>query len=324
MAIIKTGTYRFNDVLTQSVGGYLFNGKFNVTTTLNAPAMPEYGFEGYIGEHTFECTALYQEPSDSVIDETFIGGISYRLLTAQPALPQSLVDVGVVLPTEPYVYSQTEGWGTWRGEGMQTITITEDTEVSEEFSEWFTINTVAQKQISGAWKFKEFSLIKFPEQGFIQVVEFKISCAAEGTAIDVYCSQARIPNAVYKECNVVVESMVPDVTNGEWEFPCAVIISAADCGWRHSDFGVTEGFDSWDFGTEPQYVSVKFYNWLLVNTIPTAFTVKEKMNNLIAKANAVTGKSDADLTSGVNSLIEGYRNIEKYNGTVSITTKEGA
>lgn len=35
-------------------------------------------------------------------------------------------------------------------------------------------------------------------------------------------------------------------------------------------------------------------------------TIKEKILNLISKANSTTGKSDNDLTSGVNSLIEGY------------------
>lgn len=35
-------------------------------------------------------------------------------------------------------------------------------------------------------------------------------------------------------------------------------------------------------------------------------TIKEKITNLIAKANSATGKSDADLTNGVNSLIAGY------------------
>lgn len=38
----------------------------------------------------------------------------------------------------------------------------------------------------------------------------------------------------------------------------------------------------------------------------TADSVKAKIQSLIAKANTTTGKSDTDLTSGVNSLIAGY------------------
>lgn len=33
---------------------------------------------------------------------------------------------------------------------------------------------------------------------------------------------------------------------------------------------------------------------------------KRAMENLITRANEITGKSDTDLTNGVNSLIEGY------------------
>lgn len=38
----------------------------------------------------------------------------------------------------------------------------------------------------------------------------------------------------------------------------------------------------------------------------TADSVKAKIQSLIAKVNAATGKNDTDLTSGVNALIEGY------------------
>lgn len=43
--------------------------------------------------------------------------------------------------------------------------------------------------------------------------------------------------------------------------------------------------------------------------------VKAKLNNLIAKANSTTGKSDTDLTSGMNSLIEGYGKGGSSEGT---------
>lgn len=51
-------------------------------------------------------------------------------------------------------------------------------------------------------------------------------------------------------------------------------------------------------------------------------SVKAKIQGLIDKANATTGKSDTDLTSGVNSLVEGYGTggepAEEYDGTVVI------
>lgn len=53
----------------------------------------------------------------------------------------------------------------------------------------------------------------------------------------------------------------------------------------------------------------------------TAESVKAKINNLIAKANAATGKSDTDLTSGINSLIDGFgksETVEIFDGTINI------
>jgi hypothetical protein len=135
--VIKAGTYRFNDVLTQSVGGCIFDGFFTATSVLNIPPISEYGFGGYVGEHTFECTRIYQE-----YDTPFVGSISYRVVSVHPELPQSVVDLGVALPFEPYVYDgQNDSWDTWYGRGFQTITITEDTEVLDEFYNWFTENT---------------------------------------------------------------------------------------------------------------------------------------------------------------------------------------
>ena len=53
----------------------------------------------------------------------------------------------------------------------------------------------------------------------------------------------------------------------------------------------------------------------------TAESVKAKINNLIAKANSVTGKRDTDLTSGINSLIDGFGKsdpVEIFDGTIII------
>ena len=40
--------------------------------------------------------------------------------------------------------------------------------------------------------------------------------------------------------------------------------------------------------------------------MPSLEQNKIAMNDLIKKANRITGKNDADLTSAINSLIEGY------------------
>ena len=52
----------------------------------------------------------------------------------------------------------------------------------------------------------------------------------------------------------------------------------------------------------------------------TADSVKVKIQNLINKANTKTGESDADLTSAVDTLIEGYGKGEEATGTINITS----
>lgn len=53
----------------------------------------------------------------------------------------------------------------------------------------------------------------------------------------------------------------------------------------------------------------------------TADSVKAKIQGLISKANAKTGRSDADMTNAVNALVNGYNpNGITPSGTINITT----
>jgi hypothetical protein len=135
-----SGVWKFNDVLTQSVGGDLFEGHFTTTSCLNAPPIPEEGFDGYVGEHTFECTEIYQEPKNSDADPSWIGSVSYTSVSAQPEIPDT------IFPARGYVYGggiDGRGWDTVYGRGCQTIDFgTEPQYVSEEFYSWLTTNAL--------------------------------------------------------------------------------------------------------------------------------------------------------------------------------------
>lgn len=82
----------------------------------------------------------------------------------------------------------------------------------------------------------------------------------------------------------------------------------------------------WDTQTiqvlEPFNASAVFNDWFGASTekIVNPDTLKAKIQSLIAKANSTTGKSDTDLTSGVNSLIEGYGqgDTPTFDGTIEI------
>ena len=76
-----------------------------------------------------------------------------------------------------------------------------------------------------------------------------------------------------------------------------------------------DAYKTVDFGTTAQTVPDTFLAWMQENatqqasegeTTPTAESVKSKLQSLLTASNAKTGKSDANLTDAVNTLLEGY------------------
>lgn len=76
-----------------------------------------------------------------------------------------------------------------------------------------------------------------------------------------------------------------------------------------------EAYKTVDFGSAEQEVSDEFLAWMQENATqqasgetatPTAEGVKSKLQSLITASNAKTGKSDANLTDAVKTLLEGY------------------
>ena len=128
--IIKAGTYRFNDVIVDSPNNngddvFLYND-LPFTCTLTNP----YGtFTGY-------CTGIKAQ-------NHYIDGaeIYYNLETIEPPTP--LIDV----PNSDFnVYR--DSWSIDYGETFQVITVTADTEVTDEFATWFSANTEEVKPIA--------------------------------------------------------------------------------------------------------------------------------------------------------------------------------
>lgn len=78
---------------------------------------------------------------------------------------------------------------------------------------------------------------------------------------------------------------------------------SANDGWFTSTFG--ENVNVWDFGETEQTLNDECAR-VLLNSIDVKEAVPLKLQSLIHKANTTTSKRDTDLTSGVNSLIEGY------------------
>lgn len=126
--VIKAGTYLFNDVIDFSLyGTYPFT--FCVTTG--------------DGAETFKCYC-----DEIALMATNGSYLAYHCNESTPDLSV----VGINLPSNIPVYYSSDGWKfELYGTGIQTITIPNDTEVSEKFYTWFNANAKIYTTISGTW-----------------------------------------------------------------------------------------------------------------------------------------------------------------------------
>lgn len=117
--LIKAGTYRFNDVLTNgTTNDFTIQADVNFTTVFTVEE---------VGEIICNCTKIRQDS---------VGYLEYCVASSVP----DMSGMGITYPTFFYVWTGDE-WG--RGmysTSCQTIVISENTEVSSEFYEWFTAN----------------------------------------------------------------------------------------------------------------------------------------------------------------------------------------
>ena len=273
MATIKAGTYRFNDVLTilnpnatESTVGHL-----SFTCTFNIIDETTYAFS----EQTYQFNQLIIDLSNSV-------GYWYNLEHGR------------------YLYTQSQGWKTQYmgftreealvvypealvnlaagvyGEGIKTITVSEDSEVSEDFYEWFTANAVEQKEISGKWKFKDYLT---PISGLNESVRFtaKYSFEYEGTHSGIVSCNGlsfiegdgyafRVRSMFNGLSNPTDQIIAESVVGVPFPFEAAIYTEYMN-GYDYGFSFISEGFDfqTIDFGTEPQIVSDEFYEWLIAN-----------------------------------------------------------
>ena len=134
--IIKAGTYRFNDVLSVPSGELGTILSFSFSTLLPSGGISLLG----------NCSKL------SVWIDTMTEKLTlnFYVVSTEP----DLNSFGIDIPS--WISPFEEVWLTESyGEGIKTITITEDTEVYPEFYEWFTANALAHTTISGTWRLKD-------------------------------------------------------------------------------------------------------------------------------------------------------------------------
>lgn len=257
--VIKAGTYRFNDVLTKS--DIELNADINFTVAVTA-----YG--SYVG--TAHCDNITFTADTETYSRTY-NTLRYNVAELVPPF-EFLATPVQLLMYQTSVYDEIGGiWDTdIYSEGIKTITIPNDTEVSAEFLTWFTANTVQQKQISGKWKFKD--VLTAPSLSSY-AINFSISpsISMDTSTMSVVLVEGEIGfTEMYLSAlgqfyvrNNDTNLPVWDATN-RW--------NALASEFRNTGFSNAETLNGYgqtiDFGTEPQFVSPEFYNWLLANATP--------------------------------------------------------
>ncbi len=266
MAVIKAGTYRFNDVLSVPSA--------DVAYTVSSPEEVIY-FDSIVtdddgGVHELRLAV-------TVIGTDGLATVKYYVA----AVYEDGEKIDIQQAVE--VYADTR-WATeYDGIpfGFQTITIPNDSEVSAEFYEWFTANAVEQKQISGAWKFKDtvsfdgidafWVFLNFTLSGVLVVDYETYSVTFDEDAV-LNCTDLTViedgddDRIVYAQQG---DYFLPDViynNTDKWD------ATYQYCKRAGLDIPEVKGYgQTIDFGTEPQTVSAEFYNWLTENaTQPTA------------------------------------------------------
>ena len=123
MKTIKAGTYRFNNIFKPLWGGWV-DIPFTLTTTAKQFGVPL----------SATCNGIYCSEDK----------LQYRVISTTPDMSAA----GITLPASFVMYAREgyldafNGWNTVDfDDGIQTITITEDVDVEEDFYACFMINT---------------------------------------------------------------------------------------------------------------------------------------------------------------------------------------
>lgn len=241
---VKTlsGTWRFNDVLTFPPSDYGKGFQFN-----------------------FSCEAEIQGERYTV----FCNSVSLEHLTDNPFYFEwtsyAISGIGEYVD-QITVYSSENGWSEhYGGSILQTITFTEEQEVSDEFYEWFTANAAPQKQISGKWTFKD--VLSAPSAAVDQELNFIVNTHIPSASVDVAfeCSEIELRVTSTFDMYYYVQTSSVDLSALGVTFPHNFAMYVD--GWVSASYG--EGIKTIDLGTEPQTVSPEFYAWFTANAVRT-------------------------------------------------------
>lgn len=335
MAIIKAGTYRFNDVLTEPSGylsqeiDFTVRGILSLDTATNVISLVEgeaycteivatnegYGFSlAYISKDFIWFWGI------TAYDESYGFDIAYY----------NFLESGKILP------ETVKGYG-------QTITIPTDQEVSDEFYDWFKDNT--ECMLSGTWQLNDVILppavnlyvsAPFISNGVIYQRGAVITLGSYSGAVIIYSTEERYD--VYEPHTVVVYADGEAKTMFEENYDITIQEGWLDDSYKTVTFAKA-GF------------SGEWYNWFTTNAnqvvedidylikLSTLSSIADSIRIKTGKTNNITpaqmpdeimsivgseGTDTSDATATEDTILLGftaYNNGAKITGTIE--TYEG-
>ena len=274
MATIKAGTYRWNDVLTHPPyddGGQTISANFTVSTVIDSATAQaiknQIEAEGtqadfVIQDYSFVCaySALRVYVHNDENYKYFILSYENPNVSIEPYDPvvEQLAPALLFGGLEAY-HSQFEWGHPW----YQTITITNDTDVSNEFYEWFTANTVEQKTIkAGTYRFKDVLTNEYPRGE--HYLNFTVSSyvAQLGTDVTADCFKINMLSDA-GDIAFYFNTTVPDLSSYGMTYPHFFWVYDPKNGWSidaYSD-NIQTIIVPYD-----QDVSAEFAEWFTANT----------------------------------------------------------
>ena len=256
MATLK-GTWRFNDVLDYPQG--YVSGIFRFTTFPN----------GIIDNNSKTITAIDGSVTWNRLDCREDGTMLFISMEAPDFISAGWLRVNTT-PSWGNVYLEMGGAVSADQtfvDGLKTITILDDTEVSDEFYAWFTAN--AKPILSGKWKFNDaltaFGKVNVDSPPFPTTTAIKIAFTSNDTeyASMAFASVASdsIINPLYFNTAERSGFDFTDITQVE----TAVKVYDVDSGWENGDAYKTIVFNGEQLIDDSR--SVMFYDWFTANAV---------------------------------------------------------
>ena len=356
-ATIKAGKYRFNDELTVPSGA--------IEQSLNYELPCLASVNGVVADFNATCSMIV--PYSEGINEattTYLYFVLETISVNGEMFGFHTTEFEAYVSTEGWksvtnaIYGFDEELAELLTDWGRTITIPADSEVSAEFYEWFTANAVEQKQISGKWKFNDVLTGNF---GYLsQPVTFEynykyVVSQDEVAEYNAFLDEVAASNGISDDLSDVIATTYNVKMICTWMGGTEV----ESFGYQHSEAVTTPHsvglsmllpinnsngghdttfyYNGWykeevktiDFGTEPQTVSVEFYNWFTANAtlVPEKdiyYSIKKDfLTNIANSIRAKTGKTDKmsvnQMSAEIDSITGGEcEKVEEYNNIVII------